>query len=102
MGTDITNLEKIVQLPSCQGDICAIRRITVIDNNNFILDRRELIREYRKLTGDKSGWFGSLFTGKLKLNGRQIENYQHDYFLNIDNSPGNNKISFDKIYTDLD
>jgi hypothetical protein len=99
---DIKNLEKIVELPSCRGDICAIKHITVVDNNTFILDRRELIREYRKLTGDRSGWFGSLFTGRLKLNGRQIENYQHDYFLNIDHSHGNNKILFDKVYTDID
>jgi hypothetical protein len=84
--TDFDNLEKIIKLPVCQGDICAVKNIKVIDNNTFVLDKRELIREYRKLTGDYSNWFRSLFTNKLKLNSRQIENYQHEYYLNIDMS----------------
>lgn len=97
------NLEKITKLDWCKADICAIKRITVIDNNNFVLDNRSLIRDYRKITGDhKTGWFKSLFTGKLILNSNQIENYQHEYFRNIDNSPRNNKVSFDKVYTDVD
>lgn len=99
---DMKNLEKIVELPVCQADICAIKHITVIDNNTFILDKRELIKDYRKLTKDKSGWIKSLFTGKLVLNSNQIENYQHDYFRNIDNSRGNNRVSFDWLYTDID
>lgn len=90
------NLAKILELDSCKASICAIKGITVINNDNFVLDRRRLIREYRKLTGDKSGWFGSLFTGKLKLNGTQIENYQHEYSKDIKN------YNLRTFYTDLD
>jgi hypothetical protein len=94
-----SNLEKIAKLDQCKADICTIKCITVIDNNNFILDKRSLIREYRKLTGDKSGWIKSLFTGRLKLNGIQIENYQHEYLMNMDRNKDYSKVRFDRIYT---
>ena len=100
---DSLNLEKIAKLDACRADICAIKHITVIDENNFLLDRRDLIRNYRKNTGDyKTGWFKSLFTGRLKLNGNQIENYQHEYLMNIDRaSIKDKKINFEDIYSDV-
>lgn len=80
------NLAKILELDSCKASICAIKGITVIDEDNFILEKRHLIRNYRKETGDyRTGWFKSLFTGKLKLNGKQIEDYQHEYAKDINN-----------------
>lgn len=74
--TDYSNLEKIIQLPDGQAHICAVKNIKVIDENTFLLDNRKVIREYRKLTRDYSGWFKSFFTGKLVLNAGKIENYQ--------------------------
>lgn len=97
------NLEKITQLDSCRADICVIKGITVIDDNNFILEHRALILDYRKTTGDyRTGWFRSLFTGKLKLTGNQIENYQHEYLMNMDRNKDYSKVSFEKVYTDID
>jgi hypothetical protein len=82
------NLTKILELDSCKASICAIKGITVIDDNNFILEKRNLIIEYMQLTGDKLGFMRSikgLITGKLKLNGKQIEDYQHEYAKDINN-----------------
>ena len=82
------NLAKILELDSCKASICAIKGITVIDDNNFILEKRNLIIEYMQLTGDKLGFMRSikgLITGKLKLNGKQIEDYQHEYAKDINN-----------------
>jgi hypothetical protein len=96
---DFENLEKIVKLDVCKGDICAVKNIKVLDCDNFLLDKRSLINDYRKTTKDyKTGLLKSFFTGKLKLNGRQIENYQHEYSMKLDKD----KISFDKIYSDVD
>ncbi|HNZ52180.1 MAG: hypothetical protein BWY36_00237 [Candidatus Diapherotrites archaeon ADurb.Bin253] len=82
----IENLSKILELDSCKASICAIKGITVINDNNFVLEKRGLIRDYRKTTGDyRTGWFKSLFTGKLELTGKQIENYQYEYSKDIRN-----------------
>ena len=65
-----------------KASICAIKGITVIDKDNFELTKRDLVMEYMQLTGDKLGFIKSikgLITGKLKLNGKQIEDYQHEY-----------------------
>ena len=91
------NLAKILELDSCKASICAIKGITVINDNNFVLEKRGLIRDYRKTTGDyRTGWFKSLFTGKLQLTGKQIENYQYEYSKDIKN------YNLRTFYTDLD
>lgn len=93
------NLAKILELDSCKASICAIKGIAVIDNDNFILEKRNLIIEYMQLTGDNLGFIKSingLITGKLKLNGKQIENYQHEYAKDIDN------YNLRNFYTDVD
>lgn len=93
------NLAKIIELDFCKASICAIKGITVIDDNNFILEKRNLIIEYMQLTRDNLGFIGGikgLITGKLKLNGKQIENYQHEYAKNINN------YNFRSFFTDID
>jgi hypothetical protein len=93
------NLAKIIELDSCKASICAIKGITVVDENNFILEKRNLIIDYMQLTEDNLGFIKSikgLITGKLKLNGRQIENYQHEYAKDIKN------YNLRNFFTDID
>jgi hypothetical protein len=93
------NLAKILELDSCKSEICRAKGIIVIDKDNFELTKRDLVVEYMQLTGDKLGFIRSikgLITGKLTLNGKQIENYQHEYVKNIKN------YNFTNFLTDID
>ena len=102
---DFSNLEKISRLDDCKTHICSIKGITVIDKDNFLLNNRASVIEYMQLTCDNLGFFKSiksLITGRLQLNGKQIENYQDEYFMKMDRNKGYSKVSFEKIYTDID
>lgn len=75
--------------------ICVSRNIAVIDENNFELRNRNSVVEYLRLTGDNPGFIKSikgLITGKMELNGKQIENYQKEYCLTTLNTEENRKL----------
>jgi hypothetical protein len=80
---------RILELPIDLACICASKKIKLSDKvnledkNTFILDNRELILDYHKLTGDYRGIVKHMLFGKAILNERQLEEYQRKDFVRV-------------------
>ena len=56
--------------------ICKSKKIEVIDDSTFVLNKRGLILDYHFLTGDYQNLIQNLRKGKATLNEKQLEEYQ--------------------------
>jgi hypothetical protein len=80
---------RIVDLDINLACICASKKIKLADKvnlkdeNKFILDNRELILDYHKLTGDYKGFAKHMLLGKAILSEDQLEEYQRKDFVRV-------------------
>jgi len=80
---------EILELPIDLASICVSKRIRLAekknpkDENKFILDNRQLIMDYHKLTGNYRNFVKNIITGNAIVSEEELEEYQRKDFVRV-------------------